>query len=75
MAAVHKAERITGMNKRELLEQAALLIRVGSVENDAEKLQEGYRLLKILKQDPKDALHIFDAIEASATVALNVGRD
>ena len=63
------------MNGRELLEQAALLIRVGSVENDVEKLQEGYRLLKVLKQDTKDALRLFDAIEASATIALNVGRD
>lgn len=63
------------MNKRELIEQAALLIRVGSVENDAEKLQEGYRILKILKKDPKDALRIFNAIEASATVALNVERE
>jgi len=63
------------MNGRELLEQAALLIRVGSVENDAERLQEGYRLLKVLKQDTKDALRLFDAIEASATIALNVGRD
>jgi len=61
-------------NKRKLLEDAALLIRVGSVENDAEKLQEGYRLLKILKPDPRDALHLFDAIEDSATVALNTTR-
>ena len=60
--------------KRELLEKAALLIRVGSVEGDGDKLQEGYRILKILKTDPKDALRIFDAIEDSATVALNTTR-